>query len=61
MSVFVLIFFIFKPTSTKPHAGRLGWTYRVMVATAVYSVTVVLRKEVSLSLLKCFCGVAAIH
>jgi len=31
--------FVFKPTSTKPQAGKLGETYKIMVATAIYSVT----------------------
>ena len=29
-------------TITKPQAGKLGHTYKIMVATAIYSVTMVL-------------------
>ena len=39
------IFFIFQPTSKKPQAEKLGQTYKIMVATAIYSVTMVLWKE----------------
>ena len=38
------------PTSTKPQAGKLGQTYKIMVATAIYSVTMVLWKETAFPL-----------
>ena len=44
------IIIIFKPTSTKPQAGKLGLTYKIMVATAIYSVAMVLRKETAFPL-----------
>ena len=40
----------FKPTSTKPHAGKLGQTYKIMVATAIYSVTMVSWKDTAFTL-----------
>jgi len=51
---------IFKPTSTKPQAGKLQKktykkhkkTYKIMVATAIYSVTMVLWKETAISSLQ---------
>ena len=50
---------IFKPTSTKPQAGKLQKniqknikTYKIMVAMAVYSVTMVLWKETAISSLQ---------
>ena len=43
--VVVVVVVFFKPTSTKPQAGKLGQTYKIMVATAIYSVTMVLWKE----------------
>ena len=36
------------PTSTKPQAGKLA--YKIMVATAIYSVTMVLWKETAFPL-----------
>ena len=39
-----------KPTSTKPQAEKLGDTYKIMVATAIYSVTMVLLKETAFPL-----------
>ena len=45
-----LIIIIFKPTSTKPQAGKLDLTYRIMIATAIYSVTMVLWKETAFPL-----------
>jgi len=38
----VIVIIIFKPTSTKRQAEKLGWKYKIMVATAIYSVTMVL-------------------
>jgi len=38
------------PTSTKPQAGKLGKTYKIMVAAAIYSVTMVLWKETAFPL-----------
>ena len=35
-------YYYFKPTSTKPQAEKLCYTYKIMVATAIYSVTMVL-------------------
>ena len=37
------VLLLFLPT--KPQAGKLNYTYRIMVATAIYSVTMVLWKE----------------
>jgi len=39
-----------KPTSTKPQAEKLGDTYKIMVAAAIYSVTMVLWKETAFPL-----------
>jgi len=39
------VLLLFLPTSTKPQARKLNYTYRIMVATAIYSVTMVLWKE----------------
>ena len=44
------IIIIFKPTSTNPQAGKLGQTYKIMAATAIYSVTMVLWKETAFPL-----------
>jgi len=33
--VVVVLIIIFKPTSTKPQAGKLGYRYKIMVATAI--------------------------
>jgi len=41
----ILLLLFLKPTSTKPQAGKLGQTYKIMVATAIYSVSMVLWKE----------------
>ena len=38
----LLLLLFLKPTSTKPQAGKLGYTYKIMVATVIYSVTMVL-------------------
>jgi len=43
--IIIIIIIIIKHTSTKPQAGKLGQTYKIMVATANYSVTMVLRIE----------------
>ena len=48
--VVIVIIFIFKPTCTKPQIGILGYTYKIMVATVVYSVTMVLWKETAFPL-----------
>ena len=42
--------YYFKPTSTKPQAGKLGQTYKIMVATAIYFATMVLWKETAFPL-----------
>jgi len=49
-NLFIIIIIIFKPTSTKPQAEKLGYTYKIMVATAIYSVTMVLWKETAFPL-----------
>jgi len=46
----LLLLLLFKPTDTKPQAGNLGETYKIMVATAIYSVTMVFWKETVLPL-----------
>ena len=48
--IILLLLLFFKPTSTKPQAGKLGQTCRIMVATAIYSVTMVLWKETAFPL-----------
>jgi len=45
IQICLLLLLFLKPTSTKPQAGKLGQTYKIMVATAIYSVTMVLWKE----------------
>jgi len=42
MFIINIIIIFLKPTNTKPQAEKLGWTYKIMVATAIYSVTMVL-------------------
>jgi len=42
-------YYYFKPTSKKPQAGKLE-NYKIMVATAIYSVTMVLWKETAFPL-----------
>jgi len=49
-NLFIIISIIFKPTSTKPQAEKLGYTYKIIVATAIYSVTMVLWKETAFPL-----------
>jgi len=44
---------IFKPTSTKPQAGKLGLTYKIMVATAIYSVIIIIIYCLILICLQC--------
>jgi len=40
--IIIIIIIIFcKPTSTKTQAGKLGQTYKIMVATAIYSVIII--------------------
>jgi len=46
----LLLLLFLKPTSTKPQAGKLGQTYKIMVATAIYFVTMVLWKETAFPL-----------
>ena len=41
---------IIMPTSTKPQAGKLGYTHKIMVVSAIYSVTMVLWKETTFPL-----------
>jgi len=43
-------YYSLKPTSTKPQAEKLGQTYKIMVATEIYSVTKVLWKETAFPL-----------
>jgi len=45
INIVVVIIIIFKP-----QAGKLGYTYKIMVATAIYSVTMVLWKETAFPL-----------
>jgi len=45
-----LLLLFFKPTGTKPQTGKLDYTYNIMVATAIYSVTMVLWKETAFPL-----------
>jgi len=46
----LLYFFHFKPTSTKPQDEKIGETYKIMAEMAIYSVTMVLRKETAFRL-----------
>ena len=48
--MFIINIIIFKPTSTKPQAEILGYTYKIMVAMAIYSVTMVLWKKTAFPL-----------
>ena len=48
INIVVVIIIIFKPASTKPQAGKLGQTYKIMVAMAIY--TMVLWKETAFPL-----------
>jgi len=45
-----LVLIIIKTTSTKPQAGKLDKTYKIMVATAIYFVIMVLWKETAFPL-----------
>ena len=48
--IIIIIIIIIKTTSTKPQAGKLDKTYKIMVATAIYSVIMVLWKETAFPL-----------
>jgi len=50
LPVIIVFSFFFNPIDTKPQAGKLGYTYKIMVATAIYSVTMTLWKETAFPL-----------